>query len=35
MIGFYEKLFIMIVMLKNNNNKYMMGFKKVFYNNIK
>jgi hypothetical protein len=35
MIGLYEKLCIMIGMVKNNNKKYMMGFKKVFYNSIK
>jgi hypothetical protein len=31
----FEKLCIMIGMVKNNNKKYMMGFKKVFYNSIK
>jgi hypothetical protein len=35
MIGLYEKLCIMIGMVKNNNKKYMMSFKKVFYNSIK
>jgi hypothetical protein len=35
MIGLHEKLCIMIGMVKNNNNKYMMGFKKMFYNSIK
>jgi len=35
MIGLYEKLCIMIGIVKNNNKKYMMGFKKVFYNSIK
>jgi hypothetical protein len=35
MIGLYEKLYIMIGMVKNNNKKYMMDFKKVFYNSIK
>jgi len=30
MIGLYEKLCIMIGMVKNNNNKYMMGLFKLF-----
>jgi hypothetical protein len=30
MIGLYEMLCIMIGMVKNNNNKYMMGLFKLF-----